>query len=232
MKTILFAILLSLRILAGEHIKPSKEDLEVGKWMTYAYQTIDINDSKHINYMLKSEAFTQRQGNFLPLAIFISKRFIKNEDILDEINLIDLNDNGLFMLLVALKQTNTKKSKVLYQKLLNKNTNPSLLNYMQSVSILDLSTLKITTPTTLDMLWASFMATGNDIYVENIIKVLQIEEENASVQDLLLLSSAQWSLTSNAKQHPKVLKICKRYTTSLHKTLKKHILEIIKKAQE
>lgn len=64
------------------------------------------------------------------------------------------------------------------------------------------------TPGDLDMLWAAFMATGNEQPVNMIIDVLSrpLPERGASgsVEALLMNGAAKWSLASNAKQHPRV----------------------------
>jgi hypothetical protein len=76
-------------------------------------------------------------------------------------------------------------------------------------------------PLVLDALWGTFMATGEAAPVECIIAVLpwvwQLDSRNTP-QDaqgnrqldfrFLIGGAAEWSLSSNARQHPKVLAIC------------------------
>jgi hypothetical protein len=73
----------------------------------------------------------------------------------------------------------------------------------------DISAMKITTPGILDMLWASFSATGELKYVTRIIEVLpwinEVNEKDRKIGEL-----ARWSLISNAIQHQRVMAICEQ----------------------
>ncbi len=68
--------------------------------------------------------------------------------------------------------------------------------------------MPIISPQALDMLWATFFATGDERVVRRIISVLQLSKDNKSAE-ALIGTSALWSLKSNAKQHEKVMAICK-----------------------
>ena len=217
-----------------EKIEPNKKDIEVGKWMTYAYKEDNKKDMENIKYMMSSKAFTQKRSTMFPIAIFISKRFQQDDEYLNsiDINFDSLNNKSLFMLLVALKQADTKNSKALYDKLLLKTTDSKVLNYMKSLPVLDFSTIEVNSPAILDMLWASFMATGNTLYVKRIIDVLGKKDTKESINNIVLKGSAKWSILSNAKQHTKVLKVCKKHSKSSNLTLKKEIIKILEKVDE
>ncbi len=217
-----------------EKIEPNKRDIEVGKWMTYAYKEDNKKDMESIKYMINSKAFTQKRSTIFPIAIFISKRFKQDDEYLNsiDINFDSLNNKSLFMLLVALKQADTQKSKALYNTLLEKTNDKQLLNYIHSLPVLDFLTIDINSPAVLDMLWASFMATGDTLYVERIIDVLGRKDSKESINYLLIKSSAKWSILSNAKQHTKVLEVCKKYANSSNVTLRKEMTEIVEKVYE
>jgi len=79
----------------------------------------------------------------------------------------------------------------------------------------------------LDMIWASFFATGNEAYIKRIVSV--------SLQDLvkedalnLVVVSARWSLRENIRQHTKVRKICEDLVTQVTKEQSK-IIELLLK---
>lgn len=86
---------------------------------------------------------------------------------------------------------------------------------------------------TLDMLWAMFFATGDKRAVNKIVDTLAVPtpvDEKGGVSPMYLVKmSAEWSLGSNAQQHPEVAKALrarmkreeKKGNTELAETLKK-----------
>lgn len=85
----------------------------------------------------------------------------------------------------------------------------------------DFRTIRITHPTHLDMLWVSFFATGDGVYVERIAETLnrfETEERlrelaarakndpsvNAPLLDGLIGRAAAWSLSANGRKIPEV----------------------------
>jgi len=197
-----------------EPYKPTEEDINVSKWMTYAYKNEHEKDMDNIIHMLNSRLFIENKSSLFILAIFISERFKINDSYLlkYEDKFIHFTGNAEQVFLFALKQTNTKNTNILYKKLLKNIKDTKFLNYIKSVKPFKLLEMEITQPSMIDALWASFMATGKKEYVEKIITLLGLPEKG--VNNLLLLGSTKWSLLSNAKQHDKVLKICKEYKSS------------------
>lgn len=59
----------------------------------------------------------------------------------------------------------------------------------------------------LDMLWASFFITGDERYVERIVSALRGQGQY-DANKTLTAGAATWSLTANAHQHKRVMKIC------------------------
>jgi hypothetical protein len=70
----------------------------------------------------------------------------------------------------------------------------------------EISALPINSPAVLDMLWGAFLASGDPIYVQRVITVLP-DSEIPGWHGVIGLA-AEWSLTGNAIQHPRVLQIC------------------------
>jgi hypothetical protein len=68
--------------------------------------------------------------------------------------------------------------------------------------------LPINGPVILDMLWGAFFATGDERYVLRIVAALGAVASPQGTPAFALGSSALWSLTSNAKQHPRVKEVC------------------------
>lgn len=89
-------------------------------------------------------------------------------------------------------------------------------------------------PSDLDMLWATFMATGNEAAVNRIIDVLgrPSPEKGApgSVEMLLLKGAAKWSLSSNVRQHRRVADIAKSRQAKESGELRKELDEALQNA--
>lgn len=72
-------------------------------------------------------------------------------------------------------------------------------------SLLDFS---IDDPALIDCLWASFMATGDNRYINHLLDFLQGENSD---EDGLVRNAVLWSLESNFREHKKVQEICHQY---------------------
>ena len=90
-----------------------------------------------------------------------------------------------------------------------------------------------TNPNDLDMLWATFMATGSELAVNRIIDVLgrpsPEKGEPGSIEMLLLKGAAKWSLSSNIRQHRRVAEITNARRAVESGPLRKELDEVIEK---
>lgn len=86
-------------------------------------------------------------------------------------------------------------------------------------------------PGDLDMLWATFMATGAELPVERIIEVLglpdPVQGAPDSVRILLLKGAARWSLSANIRQHRRVAEIAEARRTQASGQLRQALDEIL-----
>ena len=57
-----------------------------------------------------------------------------------------------------------------------------------------------------DICWGAFFASGKEVYLDAILKRLAFLSERTSMMRYVTAGSAQWSLASNARQHPLVKK--------------------------
>jgi hypothetical protein len=119
-----------------------------------------------------------------------------------------------------------KKSQILWQS----ESLQVIIARQLSRSYDDLYSMPVDSPQVLDMLWASFFATGEDLPVKRIISVLHLEKEGHGGQ-ILIGGAANWSLKSNAKQHPKVLGICRNEVANAQETTKAMLESIIQNSR-
>ncbi len=93
-----------------------------------------------------------------------------------------------------------------------------------------IDTQEISSPAILDMLWANFMATGDERYVKRIITASPwLDSPGVSTEKKIISGAARWSLTANARQHKRVLQICMRERDN-QPALKQVLTEIIDRA--
>jgi hypothetical protein len=65
-------------------------------------------------------------------------------------------------------------------------------------------------PTKLDTWWASFSATGEERYLENIFQYAGQELPKGDTGRMLVIGAAKWSFKANCRQHDKVLSFSKK----------------------
>lgn len=94
----------------------------------------------------------------------------------------------------------------------------------------NLETLKITSPSHLDMMWGCFMATGDKRYIQKIISVLAwFDRKSLQLSEILIAGAAEWSLSSNCVQHKLVRQIVEEESKT-NPEAKEALLRILKTA--
>lgn len=83
----------------------------------------------------------------------------------------------------------------------------------------------------LDALWAVFFATGDPEPVSKIIDALSWTDEVEDLDRLLLGTVAQWSLTANAKEHPRVADICRKELPNRNGVIREKLEQVLDEAQ-
>jgi hypothetical protein len=70
-------------------------------------------------------------------------------------------------------------------------------------------------PTKLDVWWASFFATGDELFLEKIFQHAGLELPKGDIGRMLVVGAATWSFKANCRQHKKVLEFARRKLNSL-----------------
>lgn len=84
--------------------------------------------------------------------------------------------------------------------------------------------MEVNNPATLDMLWGYFLATGDEKPIRRIVSALDLSKHAGALDKFktsektdqnrkeayldVTFQAARWSLESNSRQHPQVLKYC------------------------
>lgn len=81
----------------------------------------------------------------------------------------------------------------------------------------------------LDMLWATFLATGDSVPVKRIISTLHLLKDGHGL-DIAIGGAAQWSIGSNAIQHRRVYDICQEELKNTSGETRNILQEIVSKS--
>ena len=130
----------------------------------------------------------------------------------------------------ALWMANSKESKAALEQMA-KGASPEeakTLRELISSAPPTVETMVIDKPASLDYLWGSFLASGSEKPVLRIIDRLRLVNTKGDTGMMMIGSSAQWSVSANARQHEKVLKILRASAETADpetKTVLKKILD-------
>jgi len=208
-----------------------KSDNEFGEWMTFYYQNPSPERIPTALVYFSNSALYKSNAT-MPTAAFFSALFRKDGALMqktfDEVSL-NGSENAKIMLINILSLTNNPKSKILLgkaQSAWQSERLQGIIARQMASSHDDLYSISIDSPQVLDMLWASFFATGDDLPVQKIISVLHLSKDGQG-QEIMVGGAANWSLKSNVQQHPKVLEICKKELVAAQGETKAILEEIV-----
>lgn len=199
---------------------------ELSRWMTYYY--VHPQPDLLVSAVLFADRNNLISGDYVvPLQAFLSRVFAQNPDKIGVWfnELAPMKEANRTLLLTAIWWSNTSQGKQLLQQVakgLPEKPQAEFKKQIDSDPPL-VQEMPIDHTSLLDMLWASYSATGDEKYVKRIMTTLPWSEtDQKNLQKMMLASAAKWSLTSNCEQHPKVLEICQK-TLSSDASLKKYL---------
>lgn len=207
---------------------------EFHQWVTYYYVEPTPERVEEAVRFMEKEGLLAKPTAVQPLVSFLGHIFRKNPDRIGPwVEEFDYLPEGRKVIWQAAWFSGTPEG----QKAL-KEAEPRLpeedKKYLAALTLLpapDLLTLPIDSPAVLDMLWAGFQATGDEAYVFRVIGALAApaqEQENEGLDQVIVREAARWSLASVARQHPKVMQICRRALPKQPEEVRKALEEVIK----
>jgi|SRR5208282_1500389 len=209
---------------------------QVEEWLTYYYQHPRPDLLVSALRFMSKDGWLQKSDAQAPLVAFLSRVFIANPDRLKgwAADVANDSEDEKVTVATALWMVDGDKS----QEVLGAITRDGPATFQVKVKSLqanrppDLLKDEINSPQFLDALWGAFFATGNERYVQRLISALPMLDAEGDVMKMLIGGAAQWSLTSNAVQHPKVMEICEAELRILPEDQKPELTKIIKSARE
>lgn len=237
MKNRVLAIVLTFIVLQtlpclGE--QSASDGFDLNEWITYYYLHPQPDHTVEAILLMSAKGYLDKETAQSPLAAFFSHVFAQNPQSIEHwfSKLEGLPNAQRRLLCGALWYSATPQG---LQQLKKEAARAAPSDNADIVKLTttkppSIANLEITEPSVLDMLWASFMATGDERYVIRIISTLPwLEEKN--LNRVLIGGAARWSLTSNAIQHPKVLEICKAQVGKQGETTVSILKEVLKQAE-
>jgi hypothetical protein len=212
----------------------SQDEFEAFITNFYKIEFIDlVSDSISFVEKIKLEDYPSWNVTLPP---FYGEIFKRNEDRIDEWigkidSLSDKNSKEVFW--IALWHSNTSKGKKYLEEKLPQSTGgeKELIGHLLSEKPPNLQTLNPRLPKDNDMLWMAFLATGDPIYVENIIKAAIRYNYRDALLEFMAAGTAKWSLASNAQKHEIVMDTLKKAHKKYIGEEKAIIEDIIEKAE-
>ncbi len=209
-------------------------DESFGKWMTYYYlQPEPERITAAIKYY-SDGALYAKQSSRLPVASFFAALFRKEPALMqksfDDLSL-GATDKSKILFLRSLWLTDTRESRALIDKAGLSWDSDEVKRQVQDIKgavPLDILKAPVSDAAHLDMLWASFMATGDILPIKRIISALHLLKDGHGIL-IAVGGAAQWSLQSNALMHKKVFDICRKELENVDPVTKGMLQEIVDK---
>lgn len=191
-----------------------------------------IKDS--LDYYLKSQYLNI---NPIMIASFYASLLRQDNQLLQTIfveHLSDETEDAKIFIIRTLGEINTQQSTEHLQQAQKVWPEELIQNFLQEIQQTEYYDVMTNIPrnsSEMDKLWGIYFATGNKRAIDQIISVLHFWEDGRDAE-VAIGGAAKWSLTSNAAQHPKVLKEIKNELT-ISSGIKKALLEeIVNSVQE
>lgn len=108
------------------------------------------------------------------------------------------------------------------------NAPQDLLKQTEKLNLEEFTSLTFPDAASLDVLWASFFATGKAEYVTKVVDFIIANKDS---KDPLTTGAAKWSLGSNMRQFPEIKKIAEDYLQTLPAEKQKIFAQQMEKAK-
>jgi hypothetical protein len=227
------AVLLALGSLASA----GSNAADLSNWISYYYMHPQPDDiPARVREMVALGVF-RKQSDDAPMVAFLAEVFRQNPNRIAGWfqSLQNTSPDLRSAIIRAAWESNTKEGAAVIDAISAQKERDFALQIRKQKPI-DLAKDQIRSPAFLDMLWATFSASGKAWPVERIIGVLswKVPAEGAGNRTgvILIIGAARWSLSSNAFQHRRVYKICQNTLPKLNPEGRQSLNEILRKVDE
>ncbi|OGX34252.1 MAG: hypothetical protein A3I43_04265 [Omnitrophica WOR_2 bacterium RIFCSPLOWO2_02_FULL_50_19] len=205
---------------------------DFGKWMTYYYVEPEPQKISSAIKFYSDSSLYDKEDTRLSTAAFFAVLFKKDNELMkrsfDDVSATG-SENAKLVLLNALYLVNNEGSRALIKKADAEWRSEYLKKVIEKVASSpapDIFAEPVRDGEHLDMLWTTFLATGDEEPVRKIISALHLLEDGHGME-IAVGGAARWSLISNALQHKIVYQACKEELARSEGKTKKIPEEII-----
>ena len=187
------------------------------RWVRFYYQDPQPNQLAEWLAKMVNDGAPTNKNQFYPVFTFTSQILRQHPELANSLieKLSNYNEEDRAFLALILWHGEIPDAKSVIAK--NLSLSDEITSKITSVPPYNPIDHPVTMPSDMDMLWATFMATGNEQAVNRIIDYLatpvsskkSTEKSKEEFITEVYLSAAEWSLESNGRQDPKVAEIIK-----------------------
>jgi len=231
----LFLLLASFPLLfaSAEPDKNEVEMKEVTGWLDSYFEIRKPDAAPDIIQKMNDLGLLDKDAAYLPTLAFFGLFFSQNPASIEPcFHVIDKLDpekkNDFFG---ALWQANTPQAMAVLETYAKADPKNKQLQWFLTTKAGKIEEVSIDTPAVVRMNWAAFSESGDDKYIRRIISVLPWRHSN-DLNYHIIGDVAQEILVSNARQHSKVMEICRESFPDQSPEAKKDLSEVIKKAED
>ena len=221
--------------LMSDSLSASDPDV-VQEWVTYYYLQPTPEQVPLRIKQLSSTGVFEQEGALPPLVAFMTEVFRQNPAQLGQWSeeLAELPPQHRSYVWWALWNTELPEAQAALRA--RAGTDAEVIEKIMASKPIHWMSKNPTYPSDLDVLWATFMASGNPAAVEKIIDLLAVplpEQGQPGWRAAFLLRNvAEWSLSSNIQQHKQVEQICRARLAQSSGLLRQVLAEVIRDAEE
>lgn len=235
MRSSLFS-LIALLILSQPSQAAFKSMEALSQWTTFYYQNPKPTELPDFIEYLSKSGMLDNQNALSPIFGFLAGTFKNNPEqitpTLNKITAINTSHTGVVVL--GIWYANLPDSKKIVYGILESNQNIKKdFEFLYTGNPMAIEKIPLEQgPWVLDSLWGNFMATGNKAPVQRLISALPWVDIKDDIGRKMVGGAAQWSLTSNAIQHPLVLTICEQSVTEVSFEVAEKLRQVIENAKK
>ena len=209
---------------------------EINSWVTYYYITPEPSKIPDAIEYMSQVGWLDDKNSIAPIFGFLAGGFTANpKQVSGWVDrLSSLNESHLGVVILGLWYSSLPDSQQRTYEFLDKHPNlKQEYSYLYKGSPMAIEEIPLEQGTwVLDVLWGNFSATGSKTPIIRIMSTLPWVDIKGDINRLMIGGAAQWSLTSNAVQHQRILGFCETEVSAQPQDVAdklRHIIESAKK---
>lgn len=197
--------------------------------MTYYYLDTRPDEVPAALEAMRAKGIFENDSVQAPMSGFFTEVFRANPDKLNDWIKPYIGVPNRHILYSGLWMANSKQSKAALE-IMAKGATPTeakRLRGLLSSPPPTIESMSVDSPASLDYFWGCFMASGFEAPVVRVIDKMKLVNTKGDIGTMMIGGAAKWSVSANARQHEKVLKIVKARVATADPETKSLLQEIV-----